>query len=56
MAEFLLHDDPYYPNHGNTEWLREEPENDYPIPVDGHQAEGLADGSDSDPEVENLPR
>jgi len=56
MAEFHPHDDPYYPNHGNTEWLGEEPENEYPIPMDGHQAEGFADGSDSDPEVENLPR
>ena len=54
MAGFHPHDDPYYPNHNNTEWLGEEPENDHPIPVDGHQAEGLADGFDSEPEMVNL--
>lgn len=55
MAGFHPHDNPNYPNHGHAGWLGEESVNDHPIQMDGHQAEGLADGSDSKPEVENLP-
>ncbi|KAL7605378.1 hypothetical protein Lser_V15G18819 [Lactuca serriola] len=55
MAGFHIPGDPYYPNHGNAGWLEHEPENDHPIPLDDHEAEGFSDGSDSELEVNNLP-
>ncbi|CAH1427776.1 unnamed protein product [Lactuca virosa] len=55
MAGFHILGDPYYPNHGNVGWLGEEPEDDHPIPLDDHEAEGFPDDSDSEPEVNNLP-
>ena len=55
MAGFHHPDDPYYPNQGNGGWLDEEPEDDHPIPLDDHRAEGFSDDSDSEPEVNNLP-
>ena len=54
MAGFH-HGDPYFPNQGNAGWLEAEPENDHPIPLDDHHAEGFSDSSDSKPEVNNLP-
>ena len=54
MAGFH-HGDPYFPNEGNAGWIDEEPEDDHPIPLDDHLAEGFSDGSDSEPEVNNLP-
>ena len=55
MARIHPHDDPYFPNEGNAGWLEEEPEDNHPIPLDDHHAEGFSDGSDSESEVENLP-
>ena len=55
MAGFHIPGDPYFPNHGNAGWLEDEPEDDHPIPLDDHEAEGFSDGSDSEPEVNNLP-
>jgi len=54
MAGFH-HGDPYFPNEGNAGWIDEEPEDEHPIPLDDHLAEGFSDGSDSEPEVNNLP-
>ena len=54
MAGFP-HGDPYFPNQGNAGWLEAEPEDDHPIPLDDHHAEGFSDSSDSEPEVNNLP-
>ena len=54
MAGFH-HGDPYFPNEGNVGWIDEEPEDEHPIPLDDHLAEGFSDGSDSEPEVNNLP-
>ena len=54
MAGFH-HGDPYFPNEGNAGWIEEEPEDEHPIPLDDHLAEGFSDGSDFDPEVNNLP-
>ena len=54
MAGFH-HGDPYFPNQGNAGWLEAEPEDDHPIPLDDHHAEGFSDSSDSEPEVNNLP-
>ena len=54
MAGFH-HGDPYFPNEGNAGWIEEEPEDEHPIPLDDHLAEGFSDGSDSEPEVNNLP-
>ena len=54
MAGFH-HGDPYFPNEGNVGWIEEEPEDEHPIPLDDHLAEGFSDGSDSEPEVNNLP-
>ena len=51
MAGFHIPGDPYFPNHSNAGWL----EDDHPIPLDDHEAEGFSDGSDSEPEVNNLP-
>ncbi|CAH1440060.1 unnamed protein product [Lactuca virosa] len=56
MAGFHPHGDPYFPNEGNVGWLEEEPEDDHPIPLDDHHAEGFSDSSDSEPEVNNLPQ
>ena len=55
MAGFHLPGDPYYPNQGIGGWLNEESENDHPIPLDDHRAEGFLDSSDFKPEVNNLP-
>ena len=49
------HGDPYFPNEGNAGWIEEEPEDEHPIPLDDHLAEGFSDGDDSEPEVNNLP-
>ena len=54
MARFH-HGDPYFPNEGNAGWIDEEPEVEHPIPLDDHLAEGFSDGSDSEPEINNLP-
>ena len=54
MAGFH-HSDPYFPNQGNAGWLEAEPEDDHPILLDDHHAEGFSDSSDSEPEVNNLP-
>ena len=54
MAGFP-HGDPYFPNEGNVGWIEEDPEDEHPIPLDDHLAEGFSDGSDSEPEVNNLP-
>ena len=54
MAGFH-HGDPYFPNQGNAGWLEAEPEDDHPIPLDDHHAEGFSDSSDSEAEVNNLP-
>ena len=54
MAGFH-HGDPYFSNEGNAGWIDEEPEDEHPIPLDDHLAEGFSDGSDSEPEVNNLP-
>ena len=54
MAGFH-HGDPYFPNEGNVGWIDEEPEDEHPIPLDDHLAEGFSDGYDSEPEVNNLP-
>ena len=54
MARFHPHGDPYFPNQGNVGWLEEEPEDDHQIPLVDHQAEGFSDGSDSEPEVNDL--
>ena len=43
------HGDPYFPNEGNVGWIEEEPEDEHPIPLDDHLAEGFSDGSDSEP-------
>ena len=55
MAGFHLPGDPYYPNQGIGGWLDEEPEDDHPIPLDDHRAEGFSDSSDSEPEINNQP-
>lgn len=49
------HGDPYFPIEGNVGWIEEEPKDEHPIPLDDHLAEGFSDGSDSEPEVNNLP-
>ena len=54
MAGFH-HGDPYFPNEGNAGWLEAESDDEHQIPLDDHQAEGLSDGSDSEPKVNNLP-
>ena len=55
MAGFH-HGDLYFPNEGNAGWIEEEePEDEHPIPLDDHLAEGFSDGSASEPEVNNLP-
>ena len=55
MAGFHHHGDLYFPNEGNAGWLEEEPKDDHPISLNDHHAEGFSDGSDSKPEVNNLP-
>ncbi|KAL7583091.1 hypothetical protein Lser_V15G45435 [Lactuca serriola] len=55
MAGFHLPGGPYNPNHGNVGWLEDEPEDDHPIHLEDHEAEGFSDGSESEPEVNNLP-
>ena len=54
MAGFH-HGDPYFPPQDNVGWLEEEPEDEHQIPLDDHHTEGFSDGSDSEPEVNNLP-
>ena len=54
MVGFNPPGDPYFPNQGNAGWLDYEPEDDHPIPLDDHLAKGFSDGSDSEPEVNNL--
>ena len=56
MVGFHLHGDSYFSNQGNVGWIEEEPEDDHPIPLDDHHAEGFSDGSNSEPEVNNLPQ
>ena len=56
MVGFHIPGDPYFPNQGNARWLDGEPENDHPIPLDDHLAEGFSDDSNSEPEVNNLPQ
>ena len=56
MAGFDHHDDPYFPPNGNAGWLEAEPDDEHQIPLDDHQAEGFSDGSDFEPEVNNLPQ
>ena len=55
MAGLHPHGDPYLPNEGNDGWFEEELEDDHQIPLDDHHAEGFLDGTNSEPEVENLP-
>ena len=55
MAGFHLPGDPYFPNQGNGGWLEEESDDDHPIPLDDHHAEGFSDSSSSEPEVNNQP-
>ena len=54
MAGFH-HGDLYFPNEDNAGWLEAESDDEHPIPLDDHLAEGFSDGSDSEPEVNNLP-
>ena len=50
------HGDPYFQNDVNAGWLEAESDDEHQIPLDDHQAEGFSDGSDSEPEVNNLPQ
>ena len=55
MVGFHLLGNPYFPNEGNAGWIEDKPEDEHPIPLDDHHVEGFYDGSDSEPEVNNLP-
>ena len=56
MAGLHPHGNPYLPNEVIAGWFEEEPENDYPIPLNDHHDEDLTDDANSEPEVENLPQ
>ena len=56
MAGLHPHDKSYLPNEVIAGWFGEEPENDHPIPLNDHHDEDVSDGTNSEPEVENLPQ
>ena len=56
MVGFHPPGDPYFPNQGNVGWLKAEPEDKHPIPLDDDFTENFSEGSDSEPEVNNLPQ
>ena len=56
MVGFHSPGDPYFPNQGNVGWLEAEPEEDHPIPLEDNLAENFSEGSDSEPEANNLPQ